>query len=169
MTEPVSVKVHNSFWTAYRAGLRVLIYNPIALALCTAFPVLGFYLIYLFVKWAHSPTAGESLLVVFSLGFPFFITALAQFMLRLKNRLAKAPYTYTIDDEGICTATDMASSDLKWSAIVRVVETKRYLFFFIAPTRAFYLPVAQLRLSNQLEQLRELVKSHVSRLKGSAW
>jgi hypothetical protein len=50
---------------------------------------------------------------------------------------------------------------IKWMAIQRVRESRAFIFFFVAPSRAQSIPIAQLRSAGILEQIHELALERV--------
>lgn len=166
MSQSIIAHVRVSYWTAYRAELRLVAFSPIHLIASAVFPATAFYVIYLS---HYALSASNIFFVIFGLGFMPIILALNLFHRRRKNTLARGPVTYEFTEDELRTSTESFNSSVKWDAILRVVETKTFLFFFIAPARAFFLPLEALKTNDDLRLLRELVKRRVKTIKGPAW
>jgi len=68
-----------------------------------------------------------------------------------------------IDEHGLRVSGAVFEMKLAWEAIPKVLETKRFFFFFISTQRAHYLPKRVIASEQQLTDLRQLVASRASR------
>ena len=100
--------------------------------------------------------------------FTPLVTALSLFLARRRNPLAKGPFTYTFDSDGIHVSGDTFEMKLKWPAIRKVRESGSFIFFFTAPARAQCIPLAQVRATGQLDDLRALVARYVENVPARA-
>lgn len=165
MTKPLTMTVHFSFWTAYRANLILVRYMPLSLAVSLIFPCAGAYLIYLLVYYHQPVTLLNLVAIVVALFFTPIVLALSLFLARRKNPLAVGPFETSFDEEGLHSSAETFNSTIKWKAITRVVETRSFIFFFVAPRRAQCLPLADVPLE-LLAPLRHLICRHVANVKG---
>ena len=168
MTDSISIQVQPTFWTAYRASLRLVALRPSGIVSAAIFPLGALFLLYLHARQHRWPLPGEWVAIVAGLGFTPLILALTLFLSRRRNMLAKSPITYSFTDQGIQTSTPLSTAQIKWDAVVRAVETRNFLYLFIGASRAFYIPVWPLQEA-ELTRLRSLLKAHISKLTGPAW
>ena len=169
MNQSIVVHVQCSYGTAYRACLRLIMLSPIRLINFVIFPVAGFYLIYIFIKNHYIPSTWNILVVIFALGFTPINLGLSLFLIRRKNTLGQVKSTYEFTEDGMRTYTELADSSFKWVAVQRVIETKSFMFFFVAPNHTLLLPLKALKTDENLRALRELVKHHVKVVKSFTW
>jgi hypothetical protein len=168
MSASITVEVKTSFWTAYRASLAIIKLRPLAMVVSAIFPLAALYLIYLFVQRHLWPSPFQCIAILMALGFTPLIIAFSLFMARRRSVVARGPITYTLSDDGLRAATPVSTTDIKWGAVVRAVETKRFVLIFISAPSAFYIPVECLQ-GGDLSVLRKLLKAHVAKLKGPEW
>jgi hypothetical protein len=68
------------------------------------------------------------------------------------------PRQYTFSAEGIRFESEDATADLKWSAFIRIYET-RSLFIFLQTTRAaIYIPKRFIESEQDVPRLRQLIR-----------
>ena len=157
----ISVTTNPTFWDLFLASLAMIPYQGWLLILHILFPLAGLFLLLTpFMGYRLGST--EILLAIWAFSFTPLITALAVWSSRRRNGLAKGPFTYVFDSEGMHTSSLAFSQTIRWSAIPRVRQTKRFLFIFIAPARACCIPLRNISDSEVLEQLRILASEHSS-------
>lgn len=71
----------------------------------------------------------------------------------------REPITYSFDASGIHIKGDSFESDLKWSTIHKVQETKRWFLFYQNNVAANIVPKSSFESQEQLNALRELISS----------
>lgn len=160
MQDSVTVEVSFPYWTAYRAALEIILHSPFQLVVSALFPLGGMYLIYLWISHHHSVSPTDVLLVIVCFAFTPLITAMSLFLARRRNPLSKGPFKYTFDNVGIHASGEAFSMNVNWSAINKVRESRRFMFFFFAPARAHCIPLQQ--LSNGLvKSMLAIARTHV--------
>jgi hypothetical protein len=73
---------------------------------------------------------------------------------RIKNRIRKAlikhyirtpnvdicRHKFSISEEGVYDSIDFGSGFLKWTAFSSIVQTENYIYFFLLPIKAYFVP-----------------------------
>jgi hypothetical protein len=77
------------------------------------------------------------------------------------NPSATARHTYEFSDQGVRVAHDFGQSELKWPAVVRVVETRDDLLFYTGKQVFFFLAKHAVERPDDLRKLREIIRSQV--------
>lgn len=90
---------------------------------------------------------------------------------RMRRALLNDPHTreehrFDVREDGLTVSCDHMRSELTWSAIRRVIETKEFYLFFCGPFAAQYLPKRVFVDSGSEREVRELV-SRLSPDRGS--
>lgn len=164
MRDSVTFDVEFGYWTAYKAELRLFLRSPGQLAVSSVVPLAGLFILYTIVvhheKLSASEIALELLIVLLCVLFTPLIMAFTLFMNRRGNSLNRGHFTYRVDSSGIRASSNEVESTVKWAAIRRVVETKSFVFLYIAPGRAISLPMEQLESAGVLEDVRGIVRQH---------
>jgi hypothetical protein len=75
---------------------------------------------------------------------------------RRRNKLA----TYVFHSEGMHASGSTFSVTIKWTAIPRVRQSKRFLFVFTSPIAAHALPLGALKDQGVLEAIRKIADQH---------
>lgn len=57
-----------------------------------------------------------------------------------RNRTFHTDHTLTLDESGLTEATPYNTSVYKWKAIQKIVQTKKYLFLYVAQQMAHVIP-----------------------------
>jgi hypothetical protein len=83
----------------------------------------------------------EILLALLCFCFTPLVIALAVWAAGRQNKLAHGPVTYVFDSVGMHTSGPAFTQTIQWSGIPRVPRLKRFLFVFIAPARAHFIPL----------------------------
>ena len=158
----ISVVISFPYWTAYLATLQLIVRSPLQLAVSIAFPIAGLYLIYLLARHGHRLQLADIAVLIACFLFTPLTTALSLFLRRRRNPLTRGPFTYAFDADGIHASNDAFSMSVRWSTVKRVLESGRFVFFFITPARAHSIPLAQLKEAGCLDQVRALAHSKVN-------
>jgi len=170
LEDRITFQISFPFWSAYLATLQIILRAPLQLAVSAVFPAWAIYLIYLWL-WTtpHYPVGvGDVAIAIGCFFFTPLVTALSLFLARRRNPLAKGPFTYTFDSDGIHVSGDAFEMKLKWPAIRKVRESGSFIFFFTASARAQCVPLARVRATGQLDDLRQLVTRCVANLPAGA-
>jgi len=104
----------------------------------------------------------EILLGSVCLSFTPLIFALGIWAAGRKNKLARGPITYVFDSEGMHTSGPAFTQTIQWSGIPRVRRLKRFLFIFIGPSRAHFIPLRDLSHPEDLNHLLAMAAEHTS-------
>ena len=156
----VSVTVNPTFWDLYIATLKVIRYQRVLIVVHALFPLAGLVIFVGSIVERDRFGAEEVVLILVCFSFTPLITAWALWVARRRNKLAQGPFTYTFDSEGIHTSGATFSQTIKWPAILRARQSKRYLFIFISPSRALCIPLQELNHQGVLDQVRDIVRQH---------
>src|SRR5262249_447755 len=72
---------------------------------------------------------------------------------RRQNKTTQGPITYVFDSDGVHTSGQAFTQTIKWSGIRGVRRLNRFLFVFIAPARAYCIPLRDLTHPEDLDGL----------------
>jgi len=123
------------------------------------FPLSGL-LVIVFSVCTGKPLGMEGVLIVLTaFSFTPLLTAMRVWMAR-RSKLGQGPFTYSFDSEGIQTRGAAFDQTIKWAAILRVRQSKQFLFVFISPSRAFCIPLKALTEQGVLDQVLAIVREH---------
>jgi L-lactate permease len=75
------------------------------------------------------------------------------------NPSAQSPQIYNISDAGISMTGALHNLDLKWEAIVKVLESKQDFFLYISKGVAYFLPKQAFASGEQEAELRGILRS----------
>jgi hypothetical protein len=159
---PISVAISFPYWTAYLATIQLIVRTPLQLAVSTAFPIAVLYFIYLSATHGHRLRLTDIAVLIACFFFTPLTTALSLFLRRRHNPLTRGPFMYTFDADGIHASNDSFSMSVRWSTVKKVLESGRFIFFFITPARAYSVPLAQLKAAGCLDEVRALAQSKVN-------
>jgi len=150
-----------TFSEQYLASFAVQRRSPIQLIAAALFPLMGLFIIVTIVAFERrAPTAYEFLIIAFALAFTPLITAFTVWMYRRKNRLVQGAHRITFEDEGVRVAAPTFETLLRYSAIRKVAETKRFLLLFFSAYGAQYIP-KRIISHEQLDTVRQLLRDKV--------
>lgn len=156
----VSVTVNPTFWDLFISSLILIRYQRALIIFHLIFPMAGLFIIVSSFCTGRSLGVQGLLVVLLAFSFTPLITALALWMARRRNKLAQGPFTYSFDSEGIHSSGAEFSSTIKWAAITRARQSGRFLFIFISPSRAFFIPLKTLTDQGVLDQVRTIAREH---------
>lgn len=151
-----------TFRGLYWATLTLFSRLPLLLAISLVFPVVSIALIGLTLLLGQPVTPGEMLIVVGCFSFTPGITALNVWLARRKNPMLRGVRAFVLDDHGIHVSGAMFDFDLKWGAIRRVLETKRFFFFMYSSWAAQFLPKRVIPPGDELLRVRDLIARNLS-------
>lgn len=155
----VSITTQPTFGELFLGSLVVIRHQGWLALIHTVFPMAGlFFLITPLMGYSLGPV--EILLTVLAFSFTPLITALGVWSARRRNKLAQGPFTYTFDTDGMHTSGAAFDQTIRWSAIPRIRLSKKFLFVFIAPTRAHCIPLRSLTHPEDLDRLRSIAREH---------
>ena len=150
-----------TFGEQYLASFAVLRRSLIQLIAGALFPLMGLVILVTIVALERRvPTAYEFLIITLTLAFTPLITAFTVWMYRRKNRLVQGAHRITFEDEGVRVAAPAFDTLLRYSAIRKVAETKRFLLLFFSAYGAQYVPKRVIP-PEQLSTLRQLLRERV--------
>ncbi len=81
-----------------------------------------------------------------------------------KNEIAKKPTTVRVDHEGVRLSVAEVSSQVGWSAIVKVIETATRLFLVISARQAVVLPRAAFASDAEYAAARAFVLERIGEI-----
>jgi YcxB-like protein len=152
----------STFGELYWATLTLNYRLPSLLAISLFFPVMGIVLVGLTLLLGQPLTPEVLLAVVGCFVFTPGITALNVWFARHKNRTARGVHTFVLDDHGIHVSGATFDFDLKWAAISRVLETKRFFLFMYSSRAAQFLPKRIIPPGDELLRVRDVVARNLS-------
>src|SRR3954447_6718820 len=148
----ISVTTNPSFWDHFVASLLLIRYQRLFLVFHVVFPLFGVFLLATpFLGYRLGPI--EVLLALFCFCFTPLLIGFAIWAARRQNKLAQGPVKYVFDSEGMHTSGPAFTQTIRWSGITRVRRVKRFLFFFVAPARAHFIPLGDLSDPGDLDHL----------------
>jgi hypothetical protein len=156
----ISVTVNPTFWDVYVASLTLIRYRGALIIVHAIFPLLGLFGLVFVLCVRHHVGADDALIALLAFSFTPLVTALAVWTSRRRNKLAQGPFTYSFDAEGMHTSATAFDQTIKWPAIMRVRQSKRFLFIFVSPSRAFCLPLKALTEQGVLDEVRSIACEH---------
>ncbi|MBN8249280.1 MAG: YcxB family protein [Verrucomicrobia bacterium] len=150
----LQITTQPTFWESYIASLKIIRYQgwialfhapfPIASVLLLMTPMMGYRL-----------GVVEMLAAAFGISFTPLFVAIGVWS-RRRNQLARGAFTYTFDSEGMHASGSVFDQTIRWPAIPRIRLSGRFLFIFISPISALFIPIRSLTLPEQIEQLRNI-------------
>lgn len=156
----IEMRVSPSYWSAFRAQLRMLFYSPLGWTLSLVFPLSGGYMIYRWGSLGGAPSIPDLLLATAALLSAPLYVGLLVFLVR-RNAIARGPFTYAFDSEGFHFTSDGGAVSKLWTEIVRVKESAGFMFVFVQPGVAHWIPLKKLREAGCLDAVRGLVARKV--------
>lgn len=183
MTPPevLTVTVRMRFWDVYRSMFAVLACSKTpaqwlmsALKNFLFVAVLFFALCYAFCGFRESLPLMVKITVtwaaLFMVGFPpifmlLFPPLLLVFLIVTKHApLLGKPVVYVFSNDGIHVSMETSGSQVPWSNLSQVRETKRWFLFYVRKNVAFILPKDCFADGADIESLRQLVRASFSGL-----
>jgi hypothetical protein len=161
--KPVSVTVNPTFREVFIASLTLIRYRKAFILLHSIFPLAGLFLLVSPFIFGEIPPWWIFFFGLLALLFTPLVTALAVWNERRRNKLAVGPFTYSFDSQGMHTTGTAFSQTIQWSAITRVRQSKRFVFIFISPSRAFCISVADLTNQRVLDEVRNIIAQHIDK------
>lgn len=79
------------------------------------------------------------------------------------NKSINAPLQYILSGDGICICQKEESAEVRWEDIRKVVYTKRGIYLYMSPVRAFIFPAEQ--CGEDYEAIRAMVSEQIKRHK----
>jgi hypothetical protein len=155
-----SVTVTPTFWDLFTAALTLIRYQGVLIIVHSIFPLAGLFILVSPFYLGHTLQLGDVGMALLAFLFTPLITAFSIWMLRRRNKLAEGSFTYTFDSEGMHTSGSTFDQNIKWPAILRVRQSKRFLFFFISPTRAHCISMAALKNQEVFDAVCDIAKKH---------
>jgi hypothetical protein len=150
----------SSFGDQYWASLAALRRSPLQMVLALLFPLFGIVLV-VWALMAKTATISVFIELPFFLAFTPIITALNVWLYRRRNRTVGGMQTFELDSLGTHISSPAFDVALKWSAISKVAETKRFVLFFISPQSARFLPKRVISSADELQAIRDLVATNL--------
>ncbi len=144
-----------SFGEQFQATVAVMLRNRMQVAGAAVFALAGFFLL-LITLVGIQPLDVRVLVIPFCFLWVPFIAAVNVWSARRKNRLVAGVHVWSMDAEGIRISGPMFDTTIKWQAVRRVVETKRFFLFFFSANAANMLPKRAVP-SERFAEVRRLV------------
>ena len=160
MSDTIRVQVDYPFWVAYLGNLAMIRFLPLSLVAIFLAPAFVLYLLGPRIVATGAIGFGEVFVILLSIAMFPIILLLALWLGRQRNAFARGPFTFNFSEEGMQVEGEAVSSMTKWPAVLRVVETASYLFFFVGTRRAQMLPLASVPEETRA-RIRALVAPHV--------
>lgn len=156
-----TVTVTPTFWELFDAALSAIRFQGALILVHAIFPVAGLTALLLPLLAAGRPPGFDEIWVaVLGLMFTPLVTAFAIWSKRRRNKLAQGPFTYGFDSVGVHITGASFDMTMKWSAILRVRQSRRFLFIFISPRQAHSIALKTLKAQGVLESVRAIAQSN---------
>jgi hypothetical protein len=156
----ISVTTSPRFWDHFVASLLLIRYQRVFIVFHLVFPSFGIFLLMTpFLGYRLGPV--EILLALPCLFFTPLIIAFAIWAAGRQTKLARGPITYVFDPEGMHATGASFTQTIQWSGILRVRRLKRFLFVFVGPARAVFIPLRDLSHLEDLEHLLAMAAEHI--------
>ena len=152
----ISVTTNPTFGEFYVASLVLIVYRWQFIFIHAVFPLAGLSVIVLPLMTGQPLGIGQILLALLCFSFTPLVTALAVRSARRNNKLAQGPFTYSFDAEGMHTSGPAFSQTILWTAIPRIRRSRRFLFVFIAPAKAHFIPLRSINDPRFFDDLRSI-------------
>jgi hypothetical protein len=157
----ISMTINPSFWDQFVASLLLIRYQRVFIVFHVVFPLFGVFLLMTpLMGYRLGPV--EILLALLCFSFTPLIIALAVWAAGRQNKLARGPVTYVFDSEGMHTSGSAFTQTIRWAGISRVRRLKRFLFVFVAPARAHYIPLRDLSHPEDVDHLLAMAAEHTT-------
>ena len=156
----ISVTTNPTFREIFIASLTLIRYTGVLIILHAIFPLAGLFILVSPFCLGVRLGVGGVLMALLAFSFTPLIMALSVWSIRRRNKLAQGPFTYSFDSEGMHTSGAAFAQTIKWPAIPRVRQSKRFLFIFISPTRAHCIPLKALSSQGVLDEVRSIASQH---------
>jgi hypothetical protein len=154
----LSVTTKTTFWELYVGSLVLLRYRWPLMMIFALFPLAGLFLLMTpLMGYRLGPV--EILLALFGFLYVPLVIALTVWVSRRRNKLVLGSITYSFDAEGMHTSGATFSQTIRWAAIPRIRLTRRFLFIFISPAKAYCIPLKAIDDPNFFEDLRCIVET----------
>jgi hypothetical protein len=153
----VSITVNPAFWEHYIAsfsGLSTGRFGSLAV-----FPLIGLVVMFIPSTVGNRPALERAVFALAAMGFIPARNALMVWRFRA-NKVTQGPFHFRFDSVGIHTTGAAFNQTVKWAAVLRVRQTKLFLFFFVTPTKAISVSLKELRDQGALEGVRQLASEH---------
>jgi len=108
----------------------------------------------------RAPQALEIGMALLAFLFTPLTTAFSIWSIRRRNTLAEGPFIYSFDSEGMHTSGNAFDQNIKWPAILRVRQSKRFLFFFISPRRAICVSIVALKDQGVFDAVCDIARKY---------
>ena len=154
-----SVTINPTFWDLFAASLTLIRYQGARIILHAIFPLAGLFILVfsIYVKRRVGPV--DVLIIILSFFFTPILIASAVWKAR-RNKLAQGPFTCSFDSEGVHTSGATFAQTIKWPAVLRARQSKRFLFLFIAPSNAIFIPLKALIDQGVLNEIPDIIGRH---------
>jgi hypothetical protein len=158
----VNFEFQPSFGEVYWATFAVIRRSPLQLVLSAVFPAAGIFLAAL-VLWSRRPATIDVLItILLCFAFTPGIIALKLWLARRRNRTVAGVHRFALDSQGIHVSGPAFDVALKWSAINKVAETKRFFLFFFSAQAAQFLPKRVISSADELQAIRDLIATNLT-------
>lgn len=151
----IFVTTNPTFWEFYVASLVSVRYRWQFMIFYTVFPLVGLSILVVPFTRGERPAVVEILLALLIFAYLPLVTALTVW-LRRRNKLAQGPFTCSFDAEGMHSSGPAFSQTIRWTAIARIRRSRKFLFIFIAPGRAHFIPLRAIGDPGFIDDLRSI-------------
>ncbi|HLX69777.1 MAG TPA: YcxB family protein [Verrucomicrobiae bacterium] len=152
----ISVTANPTFGELFVASLLLLRYNLWFFLLYCVFVLSGLFLLLTPFITGNRLSPIEIVLAMLAFSYAPLVCALSVWSAHRRNKLAKGPFTHSFDAEGMHTSGEAFSQTIRWSGVLRVRRSRRFLFIFIAPARAHCIPLRAITDPQFFDRLRTL-------------
>jgi hypothetical protein len=102
------------------------------------------------------------LVILFLIVVTNLITAILLIFIYRRDRGFLTEHSITISDRGLIEETEVNRTEVKWTAITRVVRTRRYILVFLSPIMAHIIPRRAFADSAECDRFYSELQSRVN-------
>jgi hypothetical protein len=153
------VTTNPAFWDQFVGSLLLIRYQRAFIIFHLVFPAFGLFLLMTpLLGYRLGPV--EILLALVCFSFTPLVTAFAVWLAGRQGKISQGPITYVFDTEGMHASGPAFTQTIHWSGIPRVLRSKGFVFVFIAPARAYCIPLRDLSHPDDLSRLLAIAGEH---------
>jgi hypothetical protein len=78
-----------------------------------------------------------------------------------RNKTILGIQNQALTRDGLSISSDAFNVNLKWDAIYKAIETKKFFFLYISSRTAYFIPKKRISTAEDLEKLRTVLKTYL--------
>lgn len=145
-TEEFKIYYKNSFFDMYQAAIYILVHSKQFIIFLSIIILVSSYLIYSNTYDSYSSIYNNILRILF---VEFLIITLMFLVMLITNYFRFLPQfnkilylenQIIVSNEGIYTKSSIATSQITWSGLYQIKQSKKYMYFYTTHMRALVIP-----------------------------